>query len=148
MLINLLTDFWSDLHETRVWWQVAVVALCVLLTHFVKKILQRRFPIDESNSPEDVYVARSFSRILFPAIFWFLLFIGKLILLKWQHVYLLSLLIPIFGSLALIRFGFICRVAFLPKALMSPARIYGWKRPFPAACGLSPSCITPAFYRM
>ncbi|WP_227544755.1 mechanosensitive ion channel family protein [Sapientia aquatica] len=105
MLINLLTDFWSDLHETRVWWQIAVVVLCVLLTHFVKKILQRRFPIDESNSPEDVYAARSFSRILFPAIFWFLLFIGKQILLKWQHVYLLSLLIPIFGSLALIRFG-------------------------------------------
>ncbi|PRC92073.1 mechanosensitive ion channel family protein [Solimicrobium silvestre] len=105
MLINLLSDFWTDLHETRVWWQIAVVTLCVLASYFISRLLRKRFPIDVSYSPAETLAAQAFSRILFPAILWGFLYLGKLVLLKWQHVYLLSLLIPIFGSLALIRFG-------------------------------------------
>ena len=105
MLINLLTDFWTDLHETRVWWQITAVLLCIVLSYLLSLFLRRRFPVNETTRPSEVLAARTFYRIAFPAVLWALLFLGKLVLLKWQHVYLLSLLIPIFGSLALIRFG-------------------------------------------
>jgi small-conductance mechanosensitive channel len=105
MLFNLLADFWTDLHETRVWWQIAVVTFCILLSYLFSRFVQRRFPIDPAASPSEAQIAYTFFRLIFPSFVWALLFIAQHVLVKYQHVYLLSLLIPIFGSLALIRFG-------------------------------------------
>ncbi len=105
MLITLFTDFWSDLHELRVWWQIAGVCVCALLSYLMARLVNRYTQPDDGMSAQEVLTAQTFSRTIFPATFWLLLFIGKLLLHKWQHVYLLSLLIPIVGSLALIRFG-------------------------------------------
>ena len=105
MPINLLADFWTDLHETRVWWQIAVVALCMLLSYLASGFIRRRFPADPHASSAEKQVAHTFLRLMFPSFVWLFLFICKLLMLKYQHVYLLALLIPIFGSLALIRFG-------------------------------------------
>ena len=105
MPLTLLSDFWTDLHETRVWWQIAVVTLCVTLSYFATRLVRHRFPIDVDASPSEAQVAHTFFKIPFPGFVCLLLFIGKLIMQKHQPVHLLALLIPIFGSLALIRFG-------------------------------------------
>jgi len=105
MPFNLIADSWTDLHETRVWWQIAVVTLCILLSYVIARSLRARFPVDAHAQASEKEVAQTFLRILFPGLMWGLLFICKILLLKYQHVYLLTLLIPIFGSLALIRFG-------------------------------------------
>jgi len=105
MIVDLLTDFWKDLHETRVWWQIAVVTLCIASSYFLSRFIRKRFPVDPNASAAEAQIGYTFARLIFPSLVWAFLFIAKLLLLKYQHVYLLSLLIPIFGSLALIRFG-------------------------------------------
>ncbi len=105
MILDLLIDFWADLHETRVWWQIAVVTLCILVSYVLARIIRKSFPIDPNASASEAQIGFTFGRLIFPSLVWAFLFVAKLLLLKYQHVYLLSLLIPIFGSLALIRFG-------------------------------------------
>ncbi|MET3105218.1 small-conductance mechanosensitive channel [Oxalobacteraceae bacterium GrIS 2.11] len=124
MLFNLLTDFWSDLHETKVWWQIAVVTLCILLSYLTSRFLRQRFPIDPNLSAAETQIAQAFFRLIFPGMVWACLFLAKLLLAKHQHVYLLTLLIPIFGSLALIRFGiYLSRRIFSGSAQVSGAHL-------------------------
>lgn len=105
MLIDLITNMWNDLHETRVWWQLAVVALCSGLAYGAQRQVRLRFPIDNQLAPTEILAIKSFYNAIGPALMWALMLLSKFILIHWQHVYLLALLIPIFGSLALIRFG-------------------------------------------
>lgn len=132
MIFGLLANFWSDLHETRVWWQIAVVILCILLSHLLSLFIKRRFPLDLNVSAAESQVGHTFFRLIFPGFVWVFLFIAKLCLSKYQHVYLLSLLIPIFGSLALIRFGiYLSRRIFAKSTEIGAAhllmeKIFSW----------------------
>jgi len=105
MFMNFLINFWLDLHEAQVWWQIIVIALCVLTSYFFSQFLRRRFFIDTNFSEADDIAAQSLISLVFPATLLVFLCVGKLILLNWENAYLLTLLIPIVGSLVLIRFG-------------------------------------------
>ena len=105
MPFNLLSDFWSDINDIRVWWQIAAVVLCVASSFLLSRSIRKRFPIDLTGSGAEIRVSHTFFRMIFPSLLWLFLFLIKLVMVKYQHVYLLSLLIPIIGSLALIRFG-------------------------------------------
>ena len=125
MPFNLLSDFLTDLHDTRVWWQIAVVVLCILLSFALSRLIRNRFPIDVNASASETQVAQTFVRIMFPSFVWAFLLIGKLVLARFHHVYLLSLLIPIFGSLALIRFGiFLSRRIFANNAEIGAVHLF------------------------
>lgn len=132
MLLNSLTDFWNDLHEMHVWWQLAVVGSSILFSYFLARLINRRFPIDPAASRAEKQVARTFMRIIFPALVWGFMFGAKILLLKYQHIHLLALLIPLFGSLALIRFGiFLSRRIFSNSAEVGAAhllieKIFAW----------------------
>ena len=104
MLIDFISDTLNDLHETRVLWQVGVVIVCILFSVSFSRAIRRQFPIDPHHTGVRKLGAETFYRIIFPLLLWVSLFLGKVILSKWQHVNLLKLLIPIAGSLALIRF--------------------------------------------
>jgi len=117
MPLTLLTNFWADVHDIQVWWQIAAAVLCILSSYGISRLLKQRFPIDSSLSASESRVAHTFFLIVFPGIAWALLSVGKLVLARFHHVHLLSLLIPIFGSLALIRFGiFLSRRIFSNKS--------------------------------
>lgn len=105
MLMNLLANIWLDLHEPKVLWQLAVAALCVLASYFVSHTLRRRFPADNNHSEADVITAQLFEKMWFPIVLFVFLYMAKFILFQWQHVYILSLLIPMSGAWALVRFG-------------------------------------------
>ena len=105
MAFSVFADFWPDLNETRIWWQVGVALLSVLLGYLLARLVQWRFPVDETAEVAEARITRSFMRVMFPALSWALMYLGKVVLHKFQHVHLLSLLLPIIGSLALIRFS-------------------------------------------
>src|SRR4051812_9453718 len=103
MFMNFLIECWFYLHEAKVWWQIAAIALCISASYFISRSLRRRVPTDTSHL--DNGAQESITSLYFPTVLFLFLFLGKLILLTWENDYLLSLLLPIVGSLVLIRFG-------------------------------------------
>jgi len=114
MLIKLLADIWSDLHDPNSLWQFAVMVLALTSSYFLAHFLRQRFPVDPRSAEVDVIAAQSFTNMFFPILLFVFLCIGKFILLHWQHVYLLSLFIPIAGAWASMRLGiFLSRRIFV-----------------------------------
>jgi len=103
--MNLLTNIWLDLQEPKVLWQLGVAALSVLASFLVSKALRRRFSTENNHSEADAITAQLFARMWFPIVLFVFLYMGKFVLFQWQHIYLLSLLIPLCGAWALVRFG-------------------------------------------
>ncbi|MCU6435538.1 mechanosensitive ion channel [Undibacterium sp. Jales W-56] len=106
LLASLLSDLSDDLHDPNFLWQVGTVLLCFALAWYLSGFLRKSFSGSESSSGMMKIGVESFYRVLFPSLSLICLLIGKGILGRWQHTHLLSLLFPIIGSLALIRFGF------------------------------------------
>lgn len=124
MPFNLLADFLNDLHDVRAWWQIAVFAVCIGASYLASRVVRRRFPIDQSASAADQQVAQTFFRLIFPTLAWASLYLSKLVMLKYQHTNLLALSIPIFGSLALIRFGiYLSRRIFASSIEIGPVHL-------------------------
>jgi small-conductance mechanosensitive channel len=106
LLQSLLSDLSDDLRDPRIVWQVGTVLLCLGLAWLFARILRKYFDTSETQSGVVKLGVESFSRVLQPLLALVFIEAGRAILSKWQHVNLLSLLIPLIGSLALIRFGF------------------------------------------
>ncbi|MFZ6814237.1 mechanosensitive ion channel family protein [Undibacterium sp. Rencai35W] len=106
LLASLLSDLSDDLHDTNFLWQVGTVLFCFFLAWYLAGLLRKSFSSSESASGMMKMGVESFHRVLFPSLSLIFILIAKGILGRWQHTHLLSLLFPIIGSLALIRFGF------------------------------------------
>ncbi len=105
-LSNLLNDFIDDIREPGVLWQIGVILLCVLLGWGLARLLRGPFVRRASHASVLQVGVESFARVLTPLLITLLLAGGRFFLAKIQHVNLLRLALPVFGSLALIRFGF------------------------------------------
>lgn len=106
LLSVLLTDLSDDIGNLDFLWQAGTVLLCWLAAWLVARRCNQLFArIDPPSSVLKVSV-ESFSRVLLPGFFWLFLLLSKIVLARWHHVNLLRLMIPLMGSLALIRFGF------------------------------------------
>lgn len=106
LLSVLLTDLSDDIGNLNFLWQAGTVLLCWLAAWLVARRCNQLFArIDPPSSVLKVSV-ESFSRVLLPGFFWLFLLLSKIVLARWHHVNLLRLMIPLMGSLALIRFGF------------------------------------------
>ncbi|MDP1977030.1 mechanosensitive ion channel family protein [Undibacterium sp.] len=106
LLASLLSDLSKDLGQPDFYWQVGVVILCFGLAWVLSRALRRSVSTTDADSGVVRLGVESFTRVLSPALALIFILIAKMILGKWQHTHLLSLLFPIIGSLALIRFGF------------------------------------------
>ncbi|MFZ6760542.1 mechanosensitive ion channel family protein [Undibacterium sp. Ji50W] len=106
LLASLLSDLSNDVGQPDFYWQVGVVLFCVGLAWVLSRTLRRGVTTKETDSDVVKLGVESFTRVLSPALALIFILIAKVILGKWQHTYLLTLLVPIIGSLALIRFGF------------------------------------------
>lgn len=106
LLASLLSDLSDDLRDPNFLWQVGTVLLCFGLAWGMARLLRRSFSGGESSSGGLRLGVESFSRVLWPSLSLLFMLAAKTVLGRWQHTHLLSLLFPIIGSLALIRFGF------------------------------------------
>jgi small-conductance mechanosensitive channel len=104
LLAKLLSDLVDDLQSPTILWQVGTVIICCVLALLFSRQVRQLFSAVGSSSDVIKLGVESFSPVLFPGFCLIFILIAKAILGKWQHTNLLSLLFPIIGSFALIRF--------------------------------------------
>jgi small-conductance mechanosensitive channel len=93
-----LQELLLDLQSPLVWRELGVLALCLLLAWGVSAILGRG-----ARKSSVLFGHRVFDGLLFPALLWVLAYVGKVFLLKTQHVPVLKVVLPILASLVVIR---------------------------------------------
>jgi len=100
---QLLLDSWRDLHNPSVGWQIGALLACVFIAWGVARLLQWHAP---EGAPSALRLsAEGIRRIVFPMLATALLLFARSWLGYWYRVNLLSVAIPLFGSLAGIRFA-------------------------------------------
>lgn len=105
-LSSLLSDFWSDLSDPGVVWQIATLVVCVVLGWVLAKGLKTSLGPASSQARVVRLGVESFSRVLSPLIALGLIAIVKPILARYHHINLLRVAIPLVASFALIRLVF------------------------------------------
>lgn len=114
---HLLSALWSDLQEPAVLWQAGVLALCIGAAWWIARLAQWRAPEESAEAVKRG--AAAFRRIVFPLAALLLLVAGRALLGHWHKTNLLSVAIPLFGSLAGIRFAvYLLRLAFAESRLL------------------------------
>ena len=108
---RLLGDLWADLQEPAILWQAGTLVLCIALAWWLARLLQWRAPEDSREALK--HGAAAFRRVVFPLLAMLLLVAGRAVLGGWHKTNLLSVAIPLFGSLAGIRFAvYLLRLGF------------------------------------
>jgi small-conductance mechanosensitive channel len=102
---GLLIELWSDLQQPDVLWQIGVLALCLLCGWGMARRV--RGGIGERREGLKGLGQRGLKRVVFPVTTLVLVWLARGILAQWHHVNLLSLAIPLLGSLAVIRLVFV-----------------------------------------
>ncbi|HEX9173473.1 MAG TPA: mechanosensitive ion channel domain-containing protein [Telluria sp.] len=106
-LTNLLQDLIGDLRDPGILWQVAAIALCVVLGGGIAYLIRRTWLHSNTELSQIRRIGvESFGRVMGPLLIAGLLALAKFLLAPYQHVNLLRIALPLFISLAVIRFGF------------------------------------------
>ncbi|MES2261965.1 MAG: mechanosensitive ion channel domain-containing protein [Pseudomonadota bacterium] len=105
-LKNLINDLIGDLRQPALLWQLGVLVLAILLGWALSRMLRARVSGREPQTGMMGFGMESFSRVLFPLAVTGLLALGRIVLAQWHKVDLLKVALPIFASLAAIRFVF------------------------------------------
>jgi len=116
---NLLLDLASDLDHPAILWQLGVLAVALLAAWALNRLLKQRIPETEGAWKLGL---GGVTRVVFPLAALLVVLLGKLVLKRWDadHVNLLNVAVPLFGSLALIRLVvYIVRHAFAPSGWIS-----------------------------
>lgn len=100
---KLLTDFWADLQQPEVVWQVGTLLACLGLAWLADRFVRQRAPGADSAWQLG---HRGLKRITFPLVALVLVMVARVGLRPWQHVNLLSIAVPLLFSLAVIRMVF------------------------------------------
>ena len=107
-LLNLIDDLTGDLNDPSLLWQVGAIIVSVLLGFGLTRLLKKRFGRqDDTHGGMLRFGVESFGRVMAPLAVVGLLALARVVLAKYHfHVNMLRLALPIFGSLAVIRFTF------------------------------------------
>lgn len=107
LLSSLLSDFWSDLSDPGLLWQLSTLAACLVAGWALARIVRDRLEAREMQMRVMRLGVQSFTRVLSPLLALALIATAKPILAQWHyHVNLLRVAIPLVGSFALIRLAF------------------------------------------
>ena len=122
---SLLIDFISELEQTSLLWQAAVLAISLLLAWCLSHVFQKRSSIGEGAWR---LALEGLNRIAFPLIALILVVAGKTILGQTFHVNLLNLAVPLLLSFMLIRLSaYLLRQIFVPGGfLQTSERLITW----------------------
>lgn len=111
---NLLTNFISDLEQTAILWQLAVLTFSLLLAWGINHLLSGRLP--KSTGVSKIGMG-GLARVAFPLIALLLVLIGKAVLKNLYSVNLLNIVIPLLFALMLIRiFVYALRQVFVSSS--------------------------------
>lgn len=106
-LANLLNDLLGDLRDPGLMWQAGAIVLSILLGWTLSRFLWRGVKARTADNGVARFGLESFGRVVGPLAIVVLLWIShKMLGRMHQHVNLVNLALPIFSSLAVIRFGF------------------------------------------
>ncbi|WP_432380293.1 mechanosensitive ion channel family protein [Duganella sp. P38] len=108
-LLNLIDDLIEgDIHDVSLMWQLGAILLSVALGFGLARLLKKRFGrAREEQAGVLGFGVESFGRVMAPLMVVGLLFLSRLLLVRYHiHVNLVLVAMPIFGSLAVIRFTF------------------------------------------
>jgi small-conductance mechanosensitive channel len=124
-LANLLLDLLDDLHDPSLLWQLAAIAVSILLGWGVSLAVRRSLaPTKKTAQGVAQFGVESFTRVIGPLATVVLLALSKALLNRWHHVNLLKVAMPIAGSLVVIRFTFyMLRRVFARKGQVGAAML-------------------------
>ncbi|AXA94279.1 mechanosensitive ion channel family protein [Massilia sp. YMA4] len=105
-LNRLIDDLLGDLGDPGLMWQVGAIALSILLGWGLSRLLRSWVRGDDTHTGVRRFGMESFGRVVGPLAIVCLLALSQVVLARWHHVNLIKLALPIFGSLAVIRFVF------------------------------------------
>ncbi|KQV54137.1 MULTISPECIES: mechanosensitive ion channel family protein [unclassified Duganella] len=106
-LANLLNDLLGDLRDPGLMWQLGAIVLSVLLGWSLSRLLWRGVKARTANNHVARFGVESFGRVVGPLAVVVLLWASQKMLGRFHlHTNLFNLALPIFSSLAVIRFGF------------------------------------------
>ena len=97
---NLLIDFFSDLEQTAILWQIALLALSLALAWGINHLLLGRLSKSERVSKIGL---GGISRIAFPLVALLIVLIGRAVLKNWHSINILNIVVPLLSALMLIR---------------------------------------------
>lgn len=105
-LSNLLDDLLGDLQDPGLMWQLGAIAASMLLGWGLSRLLRKWMRGDATHTGVRQFGLESFGRVVGPLAIVCLLALSQVVLARWHHINLIKLALPIFGSLAVIRFVF------------------------------------------
>jgi small-conductance mechanosensitive channel len=111
---NLLIDFLSDLEQTTILWQIAVLAFSLVLAWGISRLLVGQLPRSEGVSKVGL---GGISRGAFPLVALLLVLAGRAVLKNWHSVNLLNIAVPLLIALILIRL-----VVYTLRQVFAPSR--------------------------
>ena len=97
---NLLADFISDLEQTALLWQVAILTFSLLVAWGIYQMILVRIPKTQGMAKIGY---GSLSRLSFPLIALLLVLSGRFVLQKYMSVNLLNIAVPLLSAMMLIR---------------------------------------------
>lgn len=119
---KLFLEWWNELKRPDVFWQLAAMLACVIVAWALARLVRVRTTHEQSTAVR--MGAGSLNRVVFPLLVVALLLAARPLLSHWTRVDLLSVAIPLFASLAGIRF-----VVYILRQLFSPGgRMVIWER--------------------
>lgn len=107
---NLLIDFWRDLRQPDMLWQLCALVLCLLLAFFASRLAGGR----AAAAGRAWRIGQGgLKRVTFPVVALVLVLVAEALLRRWFHTHLLALAVPLLASFAVIRAVFyVLRFAF------------------------------------
>jgi small-conductance mechanosensitive channel len=105
-LSNFLDDLAGDLQDPGLMWQLGAIAASILLGWGLSRLLRKWLRGDATQTGVRQFGMESFGRVVGPLAIVCLLALSQVVLARWHHINLIKLALPIFGSLAVIRFVF------------------------------------------
>ncbi|HUX64546.1 mechanosensitive ion channel family protein [Sulfuricella sp.] len=110
---NLLTELLSDLEQTKILWQLAVLGFSLVLAWGFSRLLRSRLPKSEGAIKVGL---GGVSRVAFPLVALLLVVIGKTVLKNWHSINLLNIATSLLLALALVRLAvYALRKIFAPS---------------------------------
>ncbi|MSP96537.1 MAG: mechanosensitive ion channel [Betaproteobacteria bacterium] len=110
---NVLVEMWDDLKQPDMLWQGAAIFACLAIAWALSRLMRVRSSEEHSRAVR--MGVGGINRVVFPRVVVLLLLAMRVLLARWTHVNMLSVAIPVFASLAGIRF-----VVYLLRLVFSP----------------------------
>ena len=99
-------DLWLEVRTAGFIWQAAIVAASILLSLLLSRLLLRWGSTQHRAVPLADSQGRSLHSMMWPIAAFAILALARMVFLKWQPAPLLTLALPVVGSLALVRLVF------------------------------------------